>query len=132
MKKFSRYPIDVAIFIATFMATFIATFFTAFAAVSFVSPSAVAAQIIYVQGRGRDMGYCNYTGGSFCLSGVKANAERGAMAQASQSCQFSRGTPLSYTASCNSSCFPNILNPGDTNVNVSCSSDCRVQCQVNK
>ena len=102
-----------------------------FVAISFVAMTSLASQITYVQGNGNSNAYCNYTGGTYCIDGAKANAERDAQSRAEQNCRMSQGQPLTYTSYCSSSCSPNTLAPGDNNVSVRCSSGCRMQCQIN-
>jgi hypothetical protein len=94
------------------------------------SPLSFAARAIYVQGSGSGTGYCSYNQGPYCISGVQAQAERSAVGQAEQSCRMNQGDPLSYTASCNGSCFPSVLSPQDVNTMVRCSTNCQMQCNV--
>jgi hypothetical protein len=88
------------------------------------------ARTTFVDGRGSGSGFCSYTQGSFCISGIKSGAERSATGQAETNCRISRGRPLSFSALCSSSCFPSILTPRDTNTLVRCNSNCRMQCEV--
>lgn len=89
------------------------------------------ARTTYETGRGQEFGYCSYSQGFFCLSNIKSRAESEAKRQADWECQMKQGTSRSYTANCNTTCFPNILSPGDQNVPVRCSSTCTVQCEIN-
>lgn len=89
------------------------------------------ARTTYETGRGQEFGYCSGSQGSFCISGIKARSEMEAKRQADWNCQMKHGQSLSFTANCNSSCFPNIITPRDQNVSVRCSSTCTVQCEIN-
>ena len=101
-----------------------------FIAFSFIAMTSLAARTTYVRGSGSDTSFCSYNGGSFCMDGIKRNAEREAESRAEQSCRLSQGQPLSFSKYFSSSCSPSFLGPNDTNVYVRCSSECNMQCQI--
>ena len=89
-----------------------------------------ANQTSYVNGQGRSSGFCSYTQGIFCIDDVKSASERDAQDNAEWNCRLSKGQPLTYSALCNSTCFPNTLTPNDRNTLVNCSSSCTMQCEI--
>lgn len=84
----------------------------------------------YETGRGNEMGYCSYNQGYFCIDDIKRRAETNGKRDAEWSCQLQRGTPRSYSANCNTSCFPNYLSPNDQNTMVRCNSSCTMSCEI--
>jgi len=88
------------------------------------------ARTSYETGYGQEFGYCSYNLGSFCVMSIRNRAEAEGKRQADWNCQMKRGVPHSYSAYCNTNCFPNMLLPGDQNVSVRCSSTCTVQCEL--
>jgi hypothetical protein len=88
------------------------------------------ARTSYETGRGQQVSSCFFPQGSFCISGIKAASEAEARRQADWSCQMKHGTSRSYTASCNTTCFPNLILPGQQNTSVRCSSACTVLCEI--
>jgi hypothetical protein len=96
---------------------------------AFLMTGSAFARIIISNGTGNEGGTCNYAQGSFCISDLRARAERSGQDNARWSCQASGGQPLTYTAYCSSSCFPNVINPGSSTW-VSCNANCSMQCEV--
>ena len=87
-----------------------------------------AQHITYVDGSGQYSAYCT-ANDFFCSRNVQQNAERDATQNAETRCEIDRGTPLTYTATCNTMCNP-IYIPPNTNTWVSCNSNCRIQCDI--
>lgn len=89
-----------------------------------------SARTIISTGSGSESGTCSYAQGLFCINDLQARAERQGQERARWSCQVSGGEPLTYTAYCSSSCFPNVINPGSSTW-VTCNANCSMQCEVN-
>lgn len=85
-------------------------------------------RITYVDGSGQYSSYC-MANDMFCSRNVQQFAERQATQDAETRCEINQGTPLTYTASCNSYCTPAYI-PPNTSTWVSCRSDCRIQCDM--
>lgn len=88
------------------------------------------ARTTYETGYGQEFGICSYNQGPFCISNIKSRAEGEGKRQANWNCQMKHGNPLSFTANCNTTCFPNMLSPGDQNRSVNCRASCTVQCEI--
>lgn len=84
--------------------------------------------ITYVDGSGYSSGSCS-SNDYFCLRNLTERSERDGLNQAQLRCSLNQGTPLLYTANCNTYCSPNYIPPNTTTF-VSCRSTCRMQCEV--
>ncbi|HEX7676298.1 MAG TPA: hypothetical protein VF412_19140 [Bdellovibrio sp.] len=82
----------------------------------------------YVSGNGQYSAYCT-ANDMFCSHNVQQYAERQGIQDAETRCEINQGTPLTYTATCNTFCTPAYIPPG-TSTWVSCRADCRMQCDV--
>lgn len=90
-----------------------------------------ADRIEYVTGYGNEFSYCNTNSGYFCFDNVKRRAESSAEQDARWNCELNRrGRALTYTSSFSTFCTPNYLPPVHDGTNVSCRSDCRLQCEI--
>lgn len=88
------------------------------------------ARTTYETGRGQEFGTCSYNQGPFCISNIKNRAEAEAKRQAAWQCQLNGGSASTFSANCNTTCFPNMLSPNDKNRPVNCRSTCTLQCNT--
>ncbi|MDG0816401.1 hypothetical protein [Bdellovibrio svalbardensis] len=95
---------------------------------SFAQDDMEAMRIVYVDSSGTDSGYCR-SDDYFCPRTLKDRAERNATQEAQNRCYLNSGSPLTYTASCNTYCTPSYI-PPNTSAYVTCRSSCRMQCEV--
>lgn len=97
-----------------------------------LAQTSMAAQMIYVTGRGSDNSYCNANSGYFCFDNSKRRAESDAERDARWTCEMNhRGRALSYTTYFSTYCNPAYLPPNHDGTWVSCRSDANMQCEIN-
>ena len=93
--------------------------------------SAIASSTtVSVSGSGSAESFCSSSMGSFCLDGVKRDAETQAKENAETSCEEQRGT-TGYLG-CNTNCNPPFIPgfPDQPNQMVSCESTCSGSCFI--
>ncbi len=85
-------------------------------------------RITYVDGSGYSSGFCR-SNDYFCPKDLHDRSESDGKYQAQTRCYLNHGTPLQYTATCNTYCSPAYI-PPNSNTYVTCNSNCRMQCEV--
>lgn len=100
---------------------------------SFIFLSMAQARNVSVVGYGSERSYCNANSGYFCFDNIKRRSQDNALRDARRACEFSqRGRSLTYTASYSTSCNPFNLPPNHDGTWVSCNTNARMQCEVNR
>ena len=89
------------------------------------------ARITYVTGNGQASEVCSAGPiGDSCIRDVKTRAENDGIRDADWNCQENQGQSQTYTAICNSSCFPNYIPPNNGPTTVRCNATCTMQCEL--